>query len=288
MENNKFKKGIKEIKNITMTDNEKAHILGNILKISKEKPKAKTSPWVTFSFLAVLKNNRLVYYVVIPLIIILSSSGVVFASQSSLPDSILYPLKVNVVEPLIEGALTFSPKNKANYEVSLATKRLVEAETLASLGKLDKKNEDKINNLLDKHTVALDQTLKDVKKTDKVEQSDKIISNFNFEMNTHAQILDNIKNVKENKNQTIKNNDNKKIEIKNKINKNQPDQPNTQNTQGVDTSINSSTQINSQDANNVESQISNNARMNADKINTLFKDNIKNGSLNRDFRNKKD
>ncbi|MFA6386470.1 MAG: DUF5667 domain-containing protein [Candidatus Paceibacterota bacterium] len=196
MENNKFKKGIKEIKNITMTDNEKAHILGNILKISKEKPKTKTSPWVSFSFLAILKNNRLVYYVVVPLIIILSSSGVVFASQSSLPDSILYPLKVNVVEPLIEGALTFSPKNKAKYEVNLATKRLVEAETLAGQGKLDKKNEDKINNLLDKHTVALDQTLKNVQKTDRREQSDKIISNFNFEMNTHAQVLDNIKNMK--------------------------------------------------------------------------------------------
>ncbi|MCX6753669.1 MAG: DUF5667 domain-containing protein [Candidatus Nomurabacteria bacterium] len=191
MENNKLKKGIKEIKNIVMTDVEKTRIFENILKVSKEKPK--TSPWFTFSFLAMLKNNRLVYYIVIPLIIILSSSGVVFASQSSLPDSILYPLKVNIVEPLIEGALTFSPKNKAKYEVNLATKRLVEAEALAGQGKLNKKNEDKINNLLDKHTVALDKTLKDVKKVDKVEQSDKIISNFNFEMNTHAQKLDNMK-----------------------------------------------------------------------------------------------
>jgi hypothetical protein len=201
MENNKLKKGIKEIKNIVMTDVEKTHIFENILKISKEKPKAKISPWVTFSFLAMLKNNRLVYYIVIPLIIILSSSGVVFASQSSLPDSILYPLKVNVVEPLIEGALTFSPKNKAKYEVNLATKRLVEAEALAGQGKLDKNNEDKINNLLDKHTVALDQTLKNVKKADMRGQSDKIISNFNLEMNTHAQALNNIKNIKKNNNE---------------------------------------------------------------------------------------
>lgn len=191
MENNKLQKGIKEIKNIIMTSGEKTRIFENILKISKEKPIA--SPWVTFSFLAMMKNSKLVYYVVIPLIIILSSSGVVFASQNSLPDSILYPLKVNVVEPLIERALNFSPKNKAKYEVNLATKRLVEAEVLAEQGKLNKKNEDKIKNLLDKHTVALDQTLKNVKKTDTREQSDKIISDFNLEMNTHAQVLDNIK-----------------------------------------------------------------------------------------------
>lgn len=193
MENNKFKKGIREIKNIVMTDSEKVRIFENILKISEEKPKANTSPWVTFSFLTMFKNTRLVYYIIVPLIIILSSSGVVFASQSSLPDSILYPLKVNVVEPLIERALNFSPKNKAKYEVNLATKRMVEAEELAGQGKLNKKNEDKIKNLLDKHTVALDQTLKNVKKTDKKEQSNKIISDFNFEMNTHAQVLDNIK-----------------------------------------------------------------------------------------------
>ena len=80
-------------------------------------------------------------------------SGVVFASQESLPNSIFYPLKVNIVEP-IRGALTFSHKNKAKYEINLATERLVEAETLAGQGKLDKINEKKLNNLLNKHTVA--------------------------------------------------------------------------------------------------------------------------------------
>lgn len=201
MKYKKLQKGIDEIKNIKMTNSEKELIFSNILRSSPQIVKTVKSTWVNFSFLAMLNNNRLVYYIVIPLIIILSSSGVVFASVDSLPDSILYPLKVNVVEPLIEGALTFSPKNKAKYEVNLATKRLVEAETLAGQGKLDKKNEDKINNLLDKHTRALDKTLNDVKKVDKVEQSDKIILNFNLEMNKHSQILENIKNRKNDNNE---------------------------------------------------------------------------------------
>lgn len=173
MKKNKLQKGIDEIKNIVMTDAEKKSILENILKSPENIQKPIKSPWFNFSFMAMLHKKQLVYYIILPLIIILSSGGVVFASQKSLPNSILYPLKVNIVEP-IRGVLTFSYKNKAKYEINLATERLVEAETLASQGKLDKINEKKLNNLLEKHTVALDKALSMVKEKEPKEQLYKI------------------------------------------------------------------------------------------------------------------
>lgn len=192
MKNNKLQKGIDEIKNIRMTNTEKKSIFENILKSTENTQKPIKSPWFNFSFMVMLHKKQFVYYIILPLIIILSSGGVVFASQESLPNSILYPLKVNIVEP-IRGALTFSYKNKAKYEINLATERLVEAETLASQGKLDKINEKKLNNLLDKHTMALDKALSVVKEKEPKEQSDEIITNFSNEMNIHAEALDKIK-----------------------------------------------------------------------------------------------
>lgn len=202
MENNKLKNGINEIKSIVMTDSEKSCIFESILKSPIDNPKPIRSPWATFSFVAMIQSNKLVYYIVIPLIIILSSGGVVFASQDSLPDSILYPLKVNVVEK-VEGALAFSPKAKAEHESSLAKKRLLEAETLAKSGKLDSINEKKINTLLSIHTASLNSALDQINTSNSPEVADSISTNFRAEMNAHARVLDILTN-KEDKGQEHK------------------------------------------------------------------------------------
>ncbi|MFA7000112.1 MAG: DUF5667 domain-containing protein [Candidatus Paceibacterota bacterium] len=197
-----------------MINSEKGLILSNILASSSQIAKPIKSTWIDFSFIMMLKRKQLVYYIIIPLIIILSSGGVVFASVDSLPDSILYPLKVNVVEP-IRGALTFSHKNKAKYEVNLATERLIEAETLASQGKLTKTNEKKLNDLLDSHTNSLDKTLDVIKKTEPREQTDQIITDFSSEMNVHAEALNIIRNEKDNNHEESPISKNAKINAEN-------------------------------------------------------------------------
>jgi hypothetical protein len=189
MENKKLQNGIEDIKKIKMTLNEKNRVFDNVTSFSIPVKKPVYSPWMTYSFISILNKRSLVYFVVIPLVFILSGGGVVFASQDSLPDGILYPIKVNFVEPIKES-LTFSPEAKAEYESSLATKRLVEAETLATLGKLNKSNEKKINDLLEKHTVALNKALDKTRETKASGQVDEIITNFQAGMNAHAKVLD--------------------------------------------------------------------------------------------------
>lgn len=197
MNDKKLKNGIDEVKKIVMTDSEKKHIFDNILNFSPKIQKPIKSPWSFYSFISMSHRTQLVYYIIIPLIIILSGGGAVFASQESLPDSILYPLKVKVVEP-IEGALIFSPQAKAKHESSLATRRLVEAETLAKQGKLDIREEQKINKLIENHTQALDKALSKINKSNLNEDKDEIVTNFRAEMNAHARVLDIIKKEEEN------------------------------------------------------------------------------------------
>lgn len=188
MKDKKLEIGINELKKVVMTDTEKNDIYKNIMSFSAPQ-KPIQSPWFAFSFSMISSRSRLVYYIVVPLIIILSSGGVVFASQDSLPDSILYPIKVKIMEPM-EGALSFSQKSKAVYESSLAKKRLIEAETLAKNGKLDVKSEKKINDLLTTHTISLNNALDKVSASETPEISNEIITNFRAEMNAHAKVLD--------------------------------------------------------------------------------------------------
>jgi len=209
MENKKLQNGIEDIKKIRMTLDEKKRIFDNIIGNSLPVKKPVYSPWMTYSFIAILNKRSLVYFVILPLILILTGGGVVFASEDSLPDSILYPIKVNVVEP-IKGALTFLPEAKAEYESSLATKRLVEAETLANQGKLDISKEKKIANLLEKHTVALNKALSLTKETKASAQVDEIVTDFQAGMNAHARVLDIVvaredKSNNQNNNNTISN-----------------------------------------------------------------------------------
>lgn len=198
MKNNKLQNGIEEIKKITMTADEKKQVFENILNSSPVMKKPIHSPWMTFSFISQINKKQLAYFVIIPLIFILSGGGVVFASEESLPDSILYPIKVNIVEP-VKGAFIFSPEAKAKYEIDLATERLVEVETLADQGKLDKIDDKKINNLLENHTKSLNRIIDKINKTESKDKADKIVNDFKTKMNAHVRGLEIIK--KDNQNQ---------------------------------------------------------------------------------------
>lgn len=69
-------------------------------------------------------------------LLLVSGTGVAFASEKSVPGSPLYPVKVSVIEP-VQGALISSAQGQAAWHARLAGRRLEEATTLAMRGKLD-------------------------------------------------------------------------------------------------------------------------------------------------------
>lgn len=203
MKDEKLKIGIEDIRKMLMTGDEKKRVFENVLKFSAENKESVLSPFASFSFSSfIFHRNKLVYYAAVLMIFVLGGGGVIFASEKSLPDSVLYPLKVKVLEP-IEGALAFSPKAKAKHESGLAVRRLVEAETLSEQGRLDTSKEKQIKALLEEHTTALGDALEGV---DQAGQADEISDNFYKEMDSHAQILDTITQNEDNSKPEDKNN----------------------------------------------------------------------------------
>ncbi|OGI65104.1 hypothetical protein A3A95_04430 [Candidatus Nomurabacteria bacterium RIFCSPLOWO2_01_FULL_39_18] len=197
--NAKLNTGIAEIRKIKMTREERGRALENILH-SPALPIP--SPWGFSSFIILIqKNNRLLSYIVAScLILILGGGGAVYASFDSLPGSALYPLKVNIVEP-ISYSLTFSLEGKAEYESTLAMMRLIEAETLADRGELDAEKEKILTDLLEIHTSSLERNLGKIKPSENEEdeeRNNKIITNFHSGMNAHARLLDIIRAGEEN------------------------------------------------------------------------------------------
>jgi len=231
MNEHKFTKGIEEIKKIGLTDAERSLIFSKIIDKTKSAlinpmpaPRSKFS-WVQKLFI----GYRFQPVMAFALIFILAGGGLVFGSTTALPGNPLYPFKVGVIEPLVGSLLT--REDKANYQVTLATNRLFEAETLAAEGKLDEPKQLQIENLIAEHTLALKDNLAvidsediqlnsgssenqvslqsaesaptimsasqvNLKTAKKNNRTDAIRLDFEARMNTHAKLLEDISNEK--------------------------------------------------------------------------------------------
>ena len=230
MKDEKLNKGIEDIKNIQMTALEKERIFEHVIN-SSLKAHIK-SPW-SFNIFMNLRKTSLVYYVVIPLVIIFSTSSIVFASEGSLPGDIFYPIKVKVLEP-INSSLKFSKVAKAEYASSLATTRLVEAETLVKQGKFDKPKEKQLNDLLSNHIANFNKDIDNLEQQSD-DKSDNIVVNFQAQMNAHARVLDVIHNQDNDNSKVLDNTDSNIIQtardnaskIKNSIRNRQDDNSDT-------------------------------------------------------------
>ncbi len=183
--NKKLTQGIKEIREIKMSAEEKSQILKNILGASFQKKKGIRSPYI---------------YALVPTLALAFCLVLVFASSDSLPGGVLYPLKVNVVEPF-HSALLVSPVERADYQSSLATERLQEAETLDNKGTLDAPKEDKLNTLLSNHTKAFDKAVVEINQKNPKDPkiSADIEDSFQRDLKAHSKVLDILNTQKDHK-----------------------------------------------------------------------------------------
>lgn len=182
MDNKKIKSGIEDIKKINMTSEEKSRIFNNIVSQNPV-------PSIWASYFLFIKENRFARYAIVAFLIIFGGGGMVSASEESLPNNFLYPVKVQIVEP-IKSAMKKTPEEKAQYQSDLVAERLFEAETLASEGKLSKSNEKKISKLLEEHTEEFDQALKNMNSFESADYVQEVVTNFHVEMDAHAKVLE--------------------------------------------------------------------------------------------------
>lgn len=131
-----FRKGINGLKNIRLTEAEKTRMLERVFSAPIKSPYMKRVP-----------------VFVSCLILVLSFSVATYASGASLPGDILYPMKIKVVEPMLD-VVNSAPEKKIVWEGEKVTRRIVEAEKLAEKDELDDERLEELERRIEKSSTA--------------------------------------------------------------------------------------------------------------------------------------
>ncbi|MES3006020.1 MAG: DUF5667 domain-containing protein [Patescibacteria group bacterium] len=133
-----LKKGIREFEKVKLTPGEKLAIFNRVSTYADSNPVtgALKSPFFGWTFVFAHERMRYVYASIAITLILATGAGTAFAAERSLPGDFLYPIKINVTEP-VKGALKVGSEAKIKWEGNKAVKRLEEAEKLAEMGQLD-------------------------------------------------------------------------------------------------------------------------------------------------------
>jgi len=110
-------------------------------------------------------------------LLIASTGGVAYASESSLPGDFLYSFKVDVVEE-VQGALRFTPERKAEWDAERMQRRFKEAEQLKDQGKLNSESKSKIKEEIEKHKQSFEGHMEDLTNKGKAERADEMEIEF--------------------------------------------------------------------------------------------------------------
>ncbi len=139
-------KHLKKLRAVSLTQEERRETRDALVAYMEYHPfraldKARTeSPYalrstVSHSGMWGLFSHRATGFFAATLLLILMGGGVSFAAEGTTPDKLLYPIKVGVTEE-VRGWFALGDEAKVAWEARLVERRLEEAETLASSGKL--------------------------------------------------------------------------------------------------------------------------------------------------------
>lgn len=141
-----------------------------------------------------VRKNRLAYSALVTCLILVLVAAPAFASQSSLPGDILYPLKIGVVEK-VEDIFTFRSEEKARIAVKHAIARAAEAERLIAQGKIDAARVAALNTQIAYNAKIAQEKIDQLKIQGKIDAAIKISSDYESKLAEHNR---NIKNMEQN------------------------------------------------------------------------------------------
>jgi hypothetical protein len=179
----------KRLSEIHLTDGEKSRLRASLMAEMAQAPRktlSYPSKRIVSPFHFIMVHNRAILASFLALFLA-GGSSISYAAENALPGDLLYPIKVEVNEP-VELALATSPEAKASLSVSFADRRLEEAGKLAAAGKLSPSLEQTVNSQfkdqadqVNAHLAMLDQT----DKTASAEISDR----FEAVLSAHEEVL---------------------------------------------------------------------------------------------------
>ena len=163
-----FGRGIEDLKSIRLADAEKSRMLKSVFATPIRSPYMQRIPVFAFVY---------------SFILLITISGMTYASASSLPGDVLYPIKTGVVESVLD-VLNHSPEKKIVWEEEKVERRIVEAEVLAKQGRLDDKKLEGLERSIEKSSNAF------AKAADAVASSTNLKKNFRRRINERQGVFD--------------------------------------------------------------------------------------------------
>ena len=178
-------KGIKDLKNIGLTSTEKSEILKRVLEtpVISTYSGRKSNLWF-FMF----AHKKFTYSIATLLIFLMTGGTTIYAAETSVPGSPLYPIKIEVIER-VGDMLNKTPEDKAKWEANKAIRRLEEAEKLAANGNLTDEMRSIIEKKFDKHTDSLSSVLDEFPHDYDLETKKDLEADFEAKVSAHKNIL---------------------------------------------------------------------------------------------------
>ncbi len=118
----------------------------------------------------------------------LAGGGVSFAAENSLPGDPLYPVKINVIEP-VQGWFAVSSEARADWEAKLAERRLEEAEKLAAENRLDDEKRAEAESEFQKHAEKAKEHIAALEAGADLNAASNISSRIEASFKAHGKIL---------------------------------------------------------------------------------------------------
>jgi uncharacterized membrane protein len=187
-----FKNKAEHVRHITLTESERALVFQKIsshMRSGLHTLNTTTSlQWFMFLHKTAVALGVFIF--------VFSGAAVVVASQDSLPGDLLYPVKVNIKEPVV-SAVSFGTHAKIYAEVQKADERLKEAEKLSEEGRLNAVTRKEIEVRFETHVEKVDAfTNVDTESTDiEIEKRVKTREDLEERVVEHVDKLDKVKEV---------------------------------------------------------------------------------------------
>ncbi|MDP3763366.1 MAG: hypothetical protein Q8Q92_01780 [bacterium] len=139
-----FKKLIEGLRNIRLTGAEKTRMLEKVFSAPTASPYFIRSPYM---------RRMPAFAFALSLFLVISLSGAAYASGTSLPGDLLYPIKTKVVEPILD-VVNRAPEKKVEWEEEKVIRRIEEAEKLAGKNELNDKRTEELEHSIEKSSKA--------------------------------------------------------------------------------------------------------------------------------------
>lgn len=191
MINKNFKKFIKALKEINLSEKEKSLLRYRISEfitynpIRKEIDVKKKSFY--FSIFTLRTLSKGVAFVLVVLTVV-GGTGVSYASTSALPGDRLYSVKVNVTER-IEETLAVSQSAKINVHSTHVERRLNEAQKLVQEDRLSTENKEIVRANLERNVQNVTKTIENLKNDGQIEKALEVAARVTPVLGAHKQVL---------------------------------------------------------------------------------------------------